>query len=141
MSVVDEILTAHDHGARCGVSAATNPSVVDVAAEFGLRAERRVYREIDAATARAVVCHVLSRGLVYHTRYMSPDEADRLAAAFLDLFGPAALYFGNGWRPPDVPGERMMSNSWTPATDATFDTGVVVVGPERSGCLWVEDED
>ena len=37
--------------------------------------------------------------------------------------------------------EGSSSHSWNPATQATFDTGVLIVGSERAGCLWVEDED
>jgi hypothetical protein len=32
-------------------------------------------------------------------------------------------------------------NAWTPATDATFDMGVLVIGTTKVGCLWVEDEE
>ena len=31
--------------------------------------------------------------------------------------------------------------SWSPATDAPFDTGLLVLGESESGCLWVEEED
>jgi hypothetical protein len=31
--------------------------------------------------------------------------------------------------------------SWTPATHATFDMGVIVIGTSKVGCLWVEEED
>ena len=31
--------------------------------------------------------------------------------------------------------------AWIPATTATFDAGILVVGGSRAGCLWVEDED
>jgi hypothetical protein len=33
------------------------------------------------------------------------------------------------------------AGSWMPATHATFDMGVLVIGATRVGCLWVEDED
>ena len=31
--------------------------------------------------------------------------------------------------------------SWTPATQATFDIGVLVLGTTKVGCFWVEEED
>jgi len=33
------------------------------------------------------------------------------------------------------------AGSWMPATQSTFDMGVLVIGATRVGCLWVEDED
>jgi hypothetical protein len=33
------------------------------------------------------------------------------------------------------------ADSWTPATAATFDMGVLVIGAAKVGCLWVEEED
>lgn len=30
---------------------------------------------------------------------------------------------------------------WNPVTEATFDTGVIAIGHDRSLCVWVEDED
>jgi hypothetical protein len=53
--------------------------------------------------------------------------------AFLALFqGEVVACFTNVGR---------SFNSWDPATDATFDMGVLVLGAAKSGCLWVEDED
>jgi len=33
------------------------------------------------------------------------------------------------------------STRWTPATDATFDMGLLVIAPNKVGCLWIEEED
>lgn len=54
----------------------------------------------------------------------------------------------------DAPETRILSNqdfrllgsqetliAWTPATEGTFDTGVLVIARDRCTCLWVEDED
>jgi hypothetical protein len=64
--------------------------------------------------------------------------AGKLAGAFLDEFAGCASRFytnGNFHLPPDAPIE------WSAVTGATFDTGVLIVGETRAGCLWVEDED
>ncbi len=136
MDVVAAILTARISGVvRCGLSALPRPSVLDVAAEFGLLPERDAYRQVEATAAHTAVRDVLHRDLAYSGEIMPAAEADRLAAAFLDLFGGAALYFTN------TDGDNNNGWSWFPVTAATFDTGVIAIGPERSGCLWVEDED
>ncbi|MGK3995948.1 hypothetical protein [Sorangium sp. So ce1024] len=68
---------------------------------------------------------------------VSADEAARLAREFLEQFDRAGCrYFTNGNFGDDPTGA-----SWTPATSATFDTGALILGASRSGCLWVEDED
>ncbi len=65
------------------------------------------------------------------------------AAELADQFGTGGVrFFTNGTfhEPPEA--QRIRSGaSWTPVTPATFDTGVLVMGPRCSGCLWVEDED
>jgi hypothetical protein len=64
---------------------------------------------------------------------MSASRAADLWQGFLTLFEGQALRFAtNAGLPPD---------SWTPATDATFDLGVIVIATAKAGCLWVEDED
>jgi hypothetical protein len=57
---------------------------------------------------------------------MPEQQAEQLTERFFAQFGAGA---------------RFVTNNWCPATDATFDGGVLVIGPQRSGCLWVEDED
>lgn len=57
---------------------------------------------------------------------MTVAQAEQLTAEFLEQFGAQARYF---------------TNNWCSVTDATFDTGVIVIGALQSGCLWVEDED
>ena len=80
--------------------------------------------------------HVLNKDLAYHAEIMPAHEASQLVAQFFDLCCTSGCrFFTNG----DFSVKR--SASWTAATEATFDTGVLVVGQDRAGCLWVEDED
>ena len=87
-------------------------------------------KEVSATTALGLVTSILHKDLAYGHSLMPERRAKELARRFLSQFGRSARYFSNGW-----PGVS------TPATDATLDTGVLVVGDERCGCLWVEDED
>ncbi|MFO0797040.1 MAG: hypothetical protein U0804_06150 [Gemmataceae bacterium] len=140
MDVVAEILAARGD-ARCGYSA--GGAGVGLAAEFGLAPDADRYREIDAATARRLIELVLHRDLAYRYELMPAARAVDLADRFLAPFGTDGVrYFTNAMF--DEKAEPMFTLSsfgWNPVTAATFDTGVLVVGPRRCGCLWVEDED
>lgn len=64
---------------------------------------------------------------------MSPARATALWQQFLQLFDGQKLHFFSNCRPG--------RHQWSPATNATFDMGVLIIGESSSGCLWVEDED
>jgi hypothetical protein len=74
--------------------------------------------------------------MAYSYPMMSVERAKELAEQFLEQFGAVAKFYSNGWT-----GWETGSTGWSPATDATFDTGVLIIGNDRSGCIWVEDED
>jgi hypothetical protein len=127
MAVSDDILAARRFGVvHCGVSSLRAPTVAELAKEFGLRPDAACYREIDQACARLSVQRLLHRDLAYSAEVMPEQQAVRLTERFFAEFGTGARFF---------------TNNWCPATDATFDEGVLVISPQRSGCLWVEDED
>jgi hypothetical protein len=111
-------------------------SVTDVARTFGLSIDPLVYREISESTARAIAMHVLNKDLAYHVEVVPSNEAIELVAQFFELcYTPEWRFFSNGDFSPKA------GESWAPATEATIDTGVLIVGSNWSGCLWVEDED
>jgi hypothetical protein len=127
MAISEDILTARRFGAvHCGVSSLSAPTIAELAQEFGLRNDARCYREIDEATAQLSVRRLLHRDLAYSAEIMPECQAEKLTEKFFAQFGGGARFF---------------TNNWCPATDATFDEGVLVMGPQHSGCLWVEDED
>jgi hypothetical protein len=65
---------------------------------------------------------------------MSAELANHLARRVVALFEPGGTYFTNGTLADEEPG------SWDPATTATFDTGVIAVGPNHVGIVWFTDE-
>jgi hypothetical protein len=134
--ICEEIIRRRTCGhVRCGTSGEA-ASVTDVARAFGLSTDPSCYHEIGESTARAIAVHVLNRDLAYHTEVMPTDDAIELVSLFFELCcGPSGRFFSNG----DF--SQKAAASWMPATEATFDTGVLIVGSARSGCLWVEDED
>lgn len=110
------------------------------ARSFGLAGAQGIYREIDAAQAVSVLQRVIHGDLAYGVELVPPARAQRLAIAFVQAAGgPGARYFTNG--SPGLPNPSVAGASWSPATDATFDTGLLVLAPTRTACLWFEDED
>ena len=127
MAVTEDILAARRYGVvHCGVSSRPSPTLDELAREFGLRDDPVAYREIDESAARESVKRLLHRDQAYDAEMMPEPEAARLTEAFFAQFGSGARFF---------------TNNWCPATDATFDEGVLVLGAQRCGCFWVEDED
>lgn len=120
---------------RCGTTDGA-ASVTDVARAFGLSTDPLCYREIVESMALAIAVHVLHRDLAYHSEVIPADDASELVSLLFELCrGRSVRFFSNG----DISLNR--AASWMSATEATFDTGVLIVGSDRSGCLWVEDED
>jgi hypothetical protein len=144
MGVADEIQSAREYGVvHCGLSSHASPSVPDLAAEFGLSRDPSVYRQIDAVAARRLVQLILNQHMAYNVEIIPLPRAVELADRFLDQFGTDGVrFYTNGtFHEARGPRLRWSGASWNPATEATLDTGVLVVGPKCSGCLWVEDED
>lgn len=107
------------------------------ALEFGLSGKPEIYREIAADEAIAVLAAALQRDMAYDQQIMSAARAIALAREFAGCFPAGATrYFTNG-----TFGSEQTRRSWSPATDATFDTGVIALSNSLSACLWFEDED
>ena len=124
-----------------GVENVWAASADEVAALFGLATAPWIYREISRDEARAVLVAVLEKDMAYRCDLMTPAAAAFLADAFLGLFDSArARHFTNGeYGQPR--GRFGHGPAWNPATDATFDTGVIVLDAGRVGCAWFMDED
>jgi hypothetical protein len=145
MAVSDEIITARKCGSvRCGLSSQPSPTVQELAHEFGLRDEAGCYKEIEDSSARRLVRLVLRSELAHHSEIMPESRAAELTDRFFAQFGPGARYFTNGTfheQPQRISETVTTGASWEPVTEATFDTGVLIIASRYSGCLWVEDED
>lgn len=113
-------------------------SVDEVARAFDLVDDSDIYEPIVSTEADAIATRVLHTDLAYGAEIMSLSEAADLWGQFKALFDGQDVEFVTNLGTTDFgPGSR----SWTPATAATFDLGVLVIGATRAGCLWVEDED
>ncbi len=116
-------------------------SAGEAAGLFGLATAPWIYREVSREEARAVLLCVLEKDMAYRCELMPADAAASLADAFLSSFDAArARHFSNG----DIAlraRAKGHGQGWHPATDATFDSGVLVLDADRVGCAWFMDED
>jgi hypothetical protein len=117
---------------------ASTDSAEAVAAAFvaslGLRAPS-AWKRLDSRRARDAASRVLCTDLAYSGSIMTVDVATALAIRFVDHCGEGAEFLTNG----EI--ALSTSGSWLPTTSATFDTGVIGIGHDRLGFLWVEDAD
>ena len=115
-------------------------SVESAAKLFGLSDGDEIYKKIDRLEAREVLKNVLHKDMAYRVKIMSSEKAKNLSEEFLTKFDDRAEFYTNGEygksrKSPDV------GPSWSPATEATFDTGVIVISSKIVGCAWFADED
>jgi hypothetical protein len=107
---------------------------------------------INSLDARSRLVGVLTRDLAYGGERMPLEDGARFTDRFVTLFGSESRYYTNGsfrfdlergkWVPVDSSQRTVrVGGRWTPITDATFDTGVVVLSDKRIGMLWVMDDD
>lgn len=141
MSIESSILAARGEHHIVGNRTWNGGSVEEAARQFGLFSSPGIYFEVTAREAEAVLGAVLHADMAFHYEVVPLDQAARLAEAFIGQFShEAAKFYTNGeyGRPRERSG---FGPNWTPATSATFDTGVLVVSADRIACAWFTDED
>ncbi len=138
VDICDEIIDARKYGAiYCDIIEVELLPLSELAPIFGLFFTPDTYHEISKAQTEAIAKRVLHRDLAYDAENMIETKAQTLANRFIACFDEQdAQYYTNGYYYADG-----SNHGWTPATDATFDTGILIIGKSRSGYLWVEDED
>ncbi|UZN03837.1 hypothetical protein [Cellulomonas sp. S1-8] len=109
----------------------------DVARRAGLEPLGDRWEAVKRAAAVDLLALLLHRDLAYGGVVVPAPRAREFAEGFVGLFGPEECRFATN-RP--LRGGRF-APSYDRATSYTFDAGVVVVGQERAGVLWVADED
>ena len=102
--------------------------------------------EVNAELAASILCELWRESMAYHIEMMPAAQAHTLASQFLALFGSDARYWSNHDLPHTIREEKangtiIRLGDSLPLTGATFDGGVLVVGAQQVGILWVEDED
>ena len=144
MTIADELVGARTSGVvRCGFSTLECPGLEALAAEFGLQADASRYKEIGGDAACRLVFLALHQDLAYCTKIMPAEQAVHLAEHFVDAFDHEDTRFYTNGNLHQGPDDKVTWSgaAWNPMTEATFDTGILVLGPLTSGVFWVEDED
>jgi|KBSSwiStaDraftv2_1062776.scaffolds.fasta_scaffold76394_3 hypothetical protein len=107
-------------------------NLIEAARAFNLADDDTVYRSVGAEEACALAIHLLHTGLAHPGEIMSVERATELWREFIGLFAGQDVQLLTN---------TLHSTRWTPATDATFDMGLLVIAPNKVGCLWIEEED
>lgn len=84
--------------------------------------------------------------MAYEAELMPFDKANKFANEFCSLFSEQAFFLSNSsWktnRNYDISDNSKLNfESWTPLTEATFDSGIIVCDIDKVGIAWFEDED
>ncbi|MCK7476330.1 MAG: hypothetical protein M0C28_01140 [Candidatus Moduliflexus flocculans] len=72
---------------------------------------------------------------------MSLERAEELASQFMQEFGWPPCRFFTNWIFEQRANGLLYMTWGGMSPDATFNTGVLVLGLQKSACVWVEDED
>ena len=133
MDICDRIRRARHVGkTHCGIVSG-RMNVVEAARTFGLADDSAIFRTIGRVEADAIATRILHTDLAYSTKIMALARAAHLWQRFMEVFEGQDVEFSTN--------AGTDACSWMPATNATFDLGVLVIGTTSTGCLWVEDED
>lgn len=109
----------------------------DVADASGLEPLGRGWIEVERQRALEFLTEILHKDLAYKVEVMPEARARWLAEEFLRSFG----WHGSRFATNSADSPSTFPFAWTPATEFTFDAGVVVLGSAASGLSWVADQD
>ena len=123
-----------------GILDARLGSADEAALAFNLRPLGIGWRAISREASREVLEDILAQDFVFGRCRLAQEDTVRATNEFLEAFPEEALFFTNGVWIANANGHRQLSE-WSPATDATFDSGILVLAPGQIGVVWVEDED
>lgn len=106
-----------------------------VLGKFGLLPNAKSLIEISRAAAHSVVESLIAKDMAYGYELMPRAQAKSFTRSYFCNFPePQSQFFSNRASPE--------SESWSPMTESTFDSGIVVkFGEGLYACLWFEDED
>ncbi|HEY9800955.1 MAG TPA: hypothetical protein V6D25_11400 [Leptolyngbyaceae cyanobacterium] len=95
------------------------------------------WKEIPQAAAKKILAFVLTKDLAYSSKIMPIEEAEKFSTKMLKFFPSPCKFFTNAV----FTNNYSALTAWDSLTEATFDTGIVIVSPTMMGMLWFKDED
>jgi hypothetical protein len=136
----DVIALMRRHPYRCWLTV-LRPHEADsfdaVAEAAGLKPLGRHWHEFERVDAEALLTHLLHRSLAYDVELMPEKTAAWLAIEFLNSVGSHGARFATNTEP----GAGGHFASWAPASEYTFDAGLIAMSHSGSALYWVADED
>ena len=102
--------------------------------------ERHLKEIDDKEFAKSILEIILWKDLAYGEMTMQRNEASYFVNSFFDSFGKSVRCFTNSTWEYDQNQEPKLT-SWYSLTKATFDCGLLIIGYDKAGAIWVEDED
>jgi hypothetical protein len=115
---------------RLGMVKGKSLTLEKLTQEFGLRYYSKLFCEVDCAEAGEIISRFLGQDVVYGTELMPQDKAIALAKEFLDC-----LNADNGDR------TRVRYYTGSSATFLLVDVGIIGIGEQTAGCIWVSGDD
>jgi hypothetical protein len=115
---------------RLGMVKGKSLTLEKLTQEFGLRYYPTLFQEVDSAEAGEIISRYLGHHVVYGQELMPQGQAIVLAQEFLDC-----LNADNG--------DRTKVRYYT-GSNATFhflDVGIIGIGEQTAGCIWVAGDD
>lgn len=140
-TIADDLSKARGGDLIVGIRDHVADGLEEAAGLFGLNMDADTYHSIDADEAEAVLRAVLHEDMAYRNELVPLEVASALAKRFvLEFASESPKFFTNGsfGKASEAPG---VGSSRSPATSATFDTGVLVLTSHKTACAWFMDED
>ncbi|RBP40446.1 hypothetical protein DES53_108153 [Roseimicrobium gellanilyticum] len=110
-------------------------SVDDAAMAVGLKPIGTSWEEVDRSNAEIVLATILGEYMSFNLPRLDASMVALSIREFLDACPADGRFFTNGdWG-------RGTNRGWMPATEATFDGGILALGATAAGVFWLEDED
>lgn len=120
------------------------PTLLDsFVTRFGFLGINDRWNEIEFLNARRIMFRIVRTDLAYDLPQVPEEVANTLVEEIIKTLDAdvGSRYFTNGEYYKPISRAPGIGPSWQPITNATFDSGVVVLADQSIGLVWVEDED
>lgn len=104
----------------------------------------KVIKEVDRKNAAEILKSLLYKDMAYDECLMPLHDAHRLTEQFFSLFSPdCRIYSNSNWNKNEYTNKffEFGFRSFNSLTEATFDSGLIMIQEDKIGIIWFEDED
>ncbi|MBN8521396.1 MAG: hypothetical protein J0L77_05810 [Alphaproteobacteria bacterium] len=139
MKELEKLLNEIRHLRNCSISFLgvkvhdNQASMGKLAALFGLKDLDYIYIEIPLEEASAILTQLLHKDMAYDSQILPLGKASDFVARIMNQIDSRKAHFYTN--------RRLGSSIWNPATEATFDNGILILQEEKIICIWFGDED